>query len=93
MLRALCLPLACLVLVACTQFPELDATVPPSAEAADYPDLIPLDLAAPPPVPPDAEAPGLEARVDRLRARADRLRRDVVEEEERGQMERGVPRG
>ena len=31
------------LLAGCTQFPELDRTITPEMEAADYPDLVPID--------------------------------------------------
>jgi hypothetical protein len=76
MLRAFVILFA---LGACTQFPELDGTVSPEAEAAAFPALVPLepllsrtdgDTAR-----DDAAERSLDARAAALRARADRLRR------------------
>ena len=71
--------LACGLLAAgCSQFPELDATVRPGIMAAPYPDLVPVETltAQRGPGRIDADAADtLEARADRLRARAARLGR------------------
>lgn len=68
-----------LALSACTQFPELDETIPASIEDAEYPTLVPLDplLASSIPAGVDQEATTqqLEARAASLRIRADGLRR------------------
>lgn len=63
----------------CAQFPELDATVPPKAENAGYPDLSPIEtLLAADAYDPDAAeetTDRLDRRTRALQARADRLRR------------------
>ena len=84
-------------LSSCTQFPELDVSVPPSAEAARYPDLQPLDplLAREGQLAQDnaqTEA-DLEARVAALQARAARLRRQVIDPATRARMRNGVTTG
>ncbi len=71
-----------LALSACTQFPQLDETIEPPAEAADFPELVPLepilaDLAAAPERMAQTEA-GLEARAAALRAKAARLRGGMI---------------
>lgn len=86
-----------LALGACTQFPELDDTIDPAAEAADYPRLIPLEpmlaeARAAPARNAETEA-ALEARAAALRARAARLRGEVVDAETQARMRRGVPQG
>lgn len=82
--------------VACTQFPDLDGTVPASAEAADYPALVPLDplLANIDAASTDAQATtgAINARVSRLKSRADRLRRGVLDSQTRSRMTTGVAR-
>lgn len=68
-----------LALSACTQFPELDETIPASIEDADYPTLVPLGplLATSIPAGVDQEATTqqLEARAASLRNRANALQR------------------
>ncbi len=86
-----------LVLAACTQFPQLDETIDPSAEAADFPELVPLEpILAGLEVDPDRHQrteDALTARADALRARAARLQQDVVDADTRDRMRRGVPQG
>jgi hypothetical protein len=93
------LVLACglaLSAVACAQFPALDGTVPANAEAADYPALVPLEplLANIDATSTDAQATtgAINARVARLKSRADRLRRGVVDSQTRSRMTTGVAR-
>lgn len=65
-----------IVLAACTQFPELDEAATPGVAEAPYPDLVPLDtlLTGPDEIRAVPETvPEVEARVDLLRAKADRL--------------------
>lgn len=71
-----CLCLSAILLAGCTQFPQLDDTIPPEAEAAGYPELVPIELLLSdiPPPPPDQAADRLEARADALRRRAAQLR-------------------
>lgn len=63
-----------LALGACTQFPDLDSTIPPGAERADFPALVPLDPLLAQNIASaednDAISASLEARVAALRARA-----------------------
>jgi hypothetical protein len=86
-----------LALAGCTQFPELDRTITPEVEAADYPALIPLEpVLAGTTIAPDRGADteeAVQARAAALRARADRLRGGVVDGETQARMKRGVPRG
>lgn len=84
--------LLCLSLTACTQFPELDGTVEPSLEGADFPALLPLEplLAGAAPVVSDPveTADTLERRIEALRARARALqRRDIVDPATRARMQ------
>lgn len=89
--------LLALALGACTQFPQLDETVEASAEAADYPKLIPLDpiLADVDPDPEEDERTraALRARAAALRARAAQLQGGVVDADTQARMRRGVPQG
>ncbi|WP_299042894.1 hypothetical protein [uncultured Tateyamaria sp.] len=84
--------LLCFSLAACTQFPDLDGTVPPSVEAADFPALLPLEplmaRAAPIVSDPVETANTLERRIAALRARARALqRRDIVDPATRARMQ------
>jgi len=87
---------ALLFATACTQLPELDATVPAHLQNAPYPDLIPLDgsLAAEQ-LPRDQAEPieqSLAARRSRLQARARELDGPVVDPAARKRMQGGVSR-
>lgn len=84
--------LLCLTLTACTQFPELEGTVAPDVEAADFPALIPLDplMATTAPVVSDPvqTTQTLQARVAALRARARTLqRRSIVDPATRARLQ------
>lgn len=84
-------PVAVLV-VACAQFPELDASQTPGVNDAAYPDLVPLETLLNGPVvraTPEMRA-GIEGRVAGLRARAARLNGPVVDAQTRNRMRRGV---
>ena len=86
-----------LALAACTQFPELDRTIGPEAEAADYPALIPLEpvlarVEGAPERNAETEAE-VQARAEALRARAEALRGGVVDSETQERMRQGVPQG
>ncbi|MEO0391219.1 MAG: hypothetical protein AAF218_09810 [Pseudomonadota bacterium] len=76
---AFLLPMA---LMACTQFPDLDAAVTDASRNADYPALIPIEpvLAQVPTqrVEPSVLQQTQDSRVAALKARADRLRRTPV---------------
>lgn len=91
--RSLSVLTLCLI-SACTQFPELDETVTPELEAADFPALVPLD-----PILANARSArgqtlrteaALEARVVNLRARAARLRGSVLSGPERQRLAEGL---
>lgn len=84
-------------LAACSPFPELDETIDAATEAADFPELVPLE-----PILAEAAAgsnrdpqtkSNLDARAAALRSRAARLRTSVVDEESKARMQRGVPQG
>ncbi|MBM1815339.1 hypothetical protein [Pseudosulfitobacter pseudonitzschiae] len=71
-----------LMLVACTQFPELDDAVTERAKAADYPALInvaPILARTEDDGPsPEVQQSNLQSRVAALRNRAERLKRTRV---------------
>jgi len=71
-----------LALAACSQFPELDGTIPADLENADYPDLVPLEpllaRAAPVIADPVETTEALDARAAALRARANALQRRAI---------------
>lgn len=95
MLRCLPLTFAGLLLVsACTQFPELEGTVRPDVENASFPELVRLEpLLAQgndTTVDPIRQEADLQGRVDRLRARAGRLRGTVLSTAERQRLEEGL---
>lgn len=83
-----------LALTACAQFPALEASISPSAQDADYPDLVqwePLLAAA---VGTPQRNANIEQALDRraaaLRSRAAQLRGPVVDRATRARMRRGV---
>jgi hypothetical protein len=84
------LPLALLALTGCTQFPALDRTITPAMEAADYPELVPLDplLAGirDSAVDPVEMETALSGRLARLRAKAARLRGPILSAGERARL-------
>ena len=83
-----------LVLVGCTQFPELDSAVSANGQNADYPALVPIQtlLAQSNRVGPTPEqiVADLDARVLALQNRAARLRGPVVDASTRKRMRNGV---
>lgn len=94
MTRPLALATFVAILAGCTQFPELDQTQTAELEAADYPDLVPIEpilarVDAPGP-DPAAEEASLESRLARLRSRADRLRGTVLTGKEKRRLEQGL---
>ncbi len=94
MMRLALSALALCALTACTQFPELDQTVSPDLENADFPALIPLDpiLAGTRTATRDntQTQAALEARVANLRARAARIRGSVLTGRERQRLAEGL---
>jgi hypothetical protein len=92
-MRLTALPLI-LTLTACTQFPELDNAVSPSAQDAEFPELVPvqglLTQAEPQNGKPEDTINTLNARVAALRNRANRLRGTVVDPNTRKRMKNGV---
>ncbi|KZY34478.1 hypothetical protein A3731_19050, partial [Roseovarius sp. HI0049] len=79
----------------CGSFPQLDAVVSDEAWASDYPALVPAETlrarATARPLSADgmtleeaaAPAPGIDARAARLKARAARLRGEVIGQADR----------
>ncbi len=86
-----------LALTACSQFPELDATVPADGKDVDYPQLVPLEpllaRAETDISDTDQTEATVSARVAALRARASRLRGTVIDAETRARMQRGITEG
>lgn len=84
-------------LVACAEFPQLDANIDAAARAADYPRLQPLDpllaqadaLQATGQITP-ASVATFGARVASLTTRANRLRGPVIAASTLARMRRGV---
>ena len=82
--------LAALALMGCADPPEVDVArfdgrIPAAPEG--YPDLRPIERAAPPAGVQSPPAPGLEARAAALRARAGALRGPVIPGPERDRLE------
>ncbi len=83
------------LLAACTQFPEVDTQTNDIDPRAPYPALVPLEpllARADEPRITEESTDALAARVAALRARADRLRRTVVDGQTRDRMDAGVAR-
>lgn len=80
---------------ACARFPELDARTADIDPQTPYPALVPLDPllsgAGDDQITEDTEA-SIEARVAGLRARANAMRGDVIDDETRSRMSEGVAR-
>jgi hypothetical protein len=74
----------------CTQFPELDRTLTPTLAAQDYPDLVPLASAQSTTVEPAQTNAALDARISALKARAARLRGNVLSGAERQRLAQGL---
>lgn len=81
-------------LAACAQFPELDRTITPELQAADFPALVPIG-----PLIAGAQTDGvdagqanaqIDARVAALRARAARMRGSVLTGRERQRLAQGL---
>ncbi|MEP4197693.1 MAG: hypothetical protein ABJL99_18875 [Aliishimia sp.] len=97
MIRVTLIMSALFLSVACTQFPELDATVPKSAKTDKYPRLAPIDdlLAQAKSTPERSEQTQttLTNRAAALRARANRLRGPIIDTATRTRMRNGVSEG
>jgi hypothetical protein len=92
----LVLPLTlALALAGCTQFPELDSRTADIDPRAPYPALVPLEplLAQARDTRIDDESEArVAARVAALNARAERLRRTIIDSDTRDRLDRGVTR-
>lgn len=93
MRRLLCI--AMIALSACTQFPELDATIPPQAQAADFPALVPLEplLASRSAIVgnPAEVSQSLTGRVNALKSRARALQqRAIVDRPTRARLQQAM---
>lgn len=82
------------LLGACTQVPELDASLPKGLKNADYPDLVPIETLISAEVAPqervETQRDDLQARRDLLKARAKQLNTAVVDQKTRDRMNAGV---
>lgn len=82
------------VLGGCIQVPELDQAVPDWVATADYPALVPLGpdilVATPPAEQAEEIGDDLNARAERLKARARALDGAVIDEAARDRMDAGV---
>lgn len=91
------LAVSCLVaataLAACSQFPALEKDAALGAGDAPYPDLVPAETlraqVGDAKITPESRS-ALEARIDRLRSRAARLKGTVVDGGTRARMSQGV---
>ena len=87
------IPAVFTALSACNEFPELDQTVDSDARDASYPDLVPIDTIQSG-IPDQQIEPEtqdeLDARVDRLKARADRLSGAVIDDATQERMQAGI---
>lgn len=85
--------IAALSLTGCSQFPELEQVEDSAAREAPYPDLVPIEsitASVPDARTTPATAPDMETRVDRLKARAGRLKGTVVDAATHERMQAGV---
>ncbi|MEX0311097.1 MAG: hypothetical protein AB3N17_12740 [Tateyamaria sp.] len=84
--------LSCLLVTACSQFPELDDVIAPDVASAPFPTLAPLeqvlDAATPVVADPIDTTQTIERRVEALRARARALqRRSIVDPQTRARIQ------
>ena len=88
------LPLLLLSVSACTEFPQLDRTITPALENADFPALVPVEPllanATQNRVDPVRTQAELQGRLSRLRARAAGLRGSVLSGRERQRLAQGL---
>ncbi len=81
------------IIIACTQFPQLDDAVSTDARDAPYPDLVPVENIQNQ-VPETQVEPTtveeVEARAARLKERAQQLRGPVVDDATHRRMKQGV---
>ncbi len=85
---------ALLLAAACTRVPELEERVSGSLQSADYPALLPLDIAAPQLETPEEEAQRIQDQLDGrregLQSRARQLNAPVLDGPSRKRMQDGV---
>ena len=83
-----------LALSACTDFPEVDASLAQGDPVGDYPELLPFEALLPEQDArlTESDDDAIRARADALRNRADGLRGPVVEPDTRDRMDDGVAR-
>ena len=76
----------------CTEFPELSDTLTEQDRAADFPTLENLDalLASTPAIRSENDIADLDARLARLRSKANQLRGPVIGTSDRQRLVRGV---
>ena len=89
------LALSAALLAGCSDFPELDNAVSPTARKAGYPALLPIDqlIAGAQEVQITEETiSGLQSRLARLNARAARLRGPVIDATTRARMRTALAR-
>jgi len=87
--------LTAITLAGCSNFPELDAAITPTARQAGYPSLMPLDqlIAGAEQVQiTEQTLTTLQGRVNGLNARAARLRRPVIDSATRARMQAAMAR-
>ncbi len=89
------LALSAALLAGCSDFPELDDAVSPTARKAGFPNLLPIDqlIAGAQEVQITEETvTTLQARIARLNARAARLRGPVIDAATRARMRAAIAR-
>jgi outer membrane murein-binding lipoprotein Lpp len=89
------LALSAALLAGCSDFPELDNAVSPTARKAGYPSLLPIDqlIAGAKEVQITEETIStLQSRIARLNARAARLRGPVIDAATRARMRAAIAR-
>lgn len=83
------------LLVGCSDFPELDAAISPTARQAGYPSLVPMGQiitgAQEVQITPQSVA-SLQGRVGGLQARAANLRRPVIDSASRARLRAAIAR-
>lgn len=83
------------LLAGCSDFPELDNAVSPTARKAGYPDLLPIDqliVGAQEVQITEETVSTLRSRIARLNARAARLRGPVIDAATRARMRTAIAR-
>lgn len=80
------------VVTACAEFPQVDAVLTQGGPVAEYPTLVPFEqlLTSPAPRLAETDDETLRTRGAALDARADALRRPVIDPQTRDRMNDGV---